>query len=107
MSSVSVRFGLGALLALALGQAAPAAEPPVLPMTETEQAHPALPPILSPRERATVVDAILADRLQILFRQLARARHIHRADQRDIGCHPSTSARKFTRLIQLRRSAAS
>jgi len=57
------RLGLGLLAALALCPSAQAAEPPVLPMSETEAAHPALPPILPPRERARVVDAILADRL--------------------------------------------
>jgi hypothetical protein len=77
MASVSVRFGVGVLAALVLGQTAQAAEPPVLPMTQTEPAHPALPPILSPRERAKVVDAILADRLDRVVPQIMR---IHQVD---------------------------
>ena len=49
-----------------------AAEPPNLPMSETEQAHPALPPILTQRDRAKVVDAILADRLETVIPRLMR-----------------------------------
>lgn len=66
------RTGLGVVLALAIGHAASAAEPPVLPMAETEAAHPALPPILTPRERAKVVDAILADRLETVVPKVMR-----------------------------------
>lgn len=65
-------IGLGVVLALAIGQAASAAGPPVLPMAETEAAHPALPPILTPRERAKVVDAILADRLETVIPKVMR-----------------------------------
>jgi hypothetical protein len=63
MASVGDRLWVGLLAVLALAGAAHAAEPPILPMSPAEQAHPALPPVLSPRERAKVVDAVLADRL--------------------------------------------
>lgn len=56
--------------------AAPAAEPPVLPMSETEQAHPALPPILPLRDRAKVIDAILAERLETIVPRLMREQGI-------------------------------
>ena len=68
---------LGLALAASLAGAAGAAEPPVLPMSEAEAAHPALPPILSPRERAEVVDAILADRLDRVVPQIMK---IHQVD---------------------------
>ena len=77
MASASVRFGLGVLAALALAQSAQAADPPQLPMAQTEQAHPALPPILSPRERAKLVDTILADRLDRVVPQIMQ---IHQVD---------------------------
>src|SRR5687768_702366 len=51
---------------------AQAAEPPVFPLSETEQADPALPPVLSQRDRAKVVDAILADRLETVVPKLMR-----------------------------------
>lgn len=72
MAWVSARTGLGLLAAVVLAGAAQATEPPVLPMSETEAAHPALPPILTPRERARVVDAILADRLETVIPQVMR-----------------------------------
>lgn len=56
--------------------AAPAAEPPVLPMSEIEQAHPALPPILPLRDRAKVIDAILAERLETIVPRLMREQGI-------------------------------
>ena len=68
---------LGLALAASLASAAFAAEPAVLPMSEAEAAHPALPPILSPRERAEVVDAILADRLDRVVPQIMK---IHQVD---------------------------
>ncbi|WP_082765598.1 MULTISPECIES: M24 family metallopeptidase [unclassified Phenylobacterium] len=52
--------------------AARAAEPPVLPMSPSEQAHPALPEVLTQRDRAKVVDAILADRLETVIPRLMR-----------------------------------
>lgn len=62
-----------ATMALAL-VAAPgmAAEPPVLPMAQTEAAHPDLPPILALRDRARVEDAILTERLQTVVPRLMR-----------------------------------
>lgn len=51
---------------------ASAAQAPMLPMGETEQAHPALPPILTLRDRAKVIDAILADRLDTVIPRLMR-----------------------------------
>jgi hypothetical protein len=65
-----------ALVAAALAGSAHAAEPPALPMSQTEQAHPALPPILSPRDRAKVVDAILADRLEHVIPQIMRRHQV-------------------------------
>lgn len=76
MAFGSARAALGLAAALILGQAAAAAEPPLLPMTQAEQAQPALPPILSPRERAKVVDAILADRLDRLVPQIMRMHQV-------------------------------
>lgn len=70
------RVGLVALAALVLAGAAQAAEPPQLPMAETEVAHPALLPILSPRDRAKVVDAILADRLDRVIPQVMQTHQI-------------------------------
>lgn len=70
-------FGIPALaVAMALSGAALAAEPPVIPMSETEQAHPALPQILSPRDQAKVVDAILMDRLETVVPRLMREQGI-------------------------------
>ncbi len=52
--------------------AAHAAETPILPMSQTEQAHPPLPEVLTQRDRAKVVDAILADRLETVIPRLMR-----------------------------------
>lgn len=49
-----------------------AAEPPILPMSQTEQAHPPLPEVLTQRDRAKVIDAILADRLETVIPHLMR-----------------------------------
>ncbi len=65
-------FVASLIATLGLSSAAWAAEPPVLPLSETEQAQPALPPILTQRERAKVVDAILADRLETVIPKLMR-----------------------------------
>ena len=65
-----------ALACALLAPAARAAEPPVLPLSQTEQAHPALPPILSLRDRARVIDAILAERLDTVVPGLMRAQKI-------------------------------
>lgn len=62
-----------ATMALALVAApAMAAEPAVLPMAQTEAAHPDLPPILALRDRARVEDAILTERLQTVVPRLMR-----------------------------------
>ncbi len=71
---VSKFAGLG--LALALTAPAHAAEPPVMPLTEVEQAHPAMPPILTLRDRAKVENAILADRLETVIPRLMREQKI-------------------------------
>lgn len=66
---------LAAAIVASLGlscAAARAAEPPVLPMSQTEQAHPSLPEVLTQRDRAKVVDAILADRLETVIPRLMR-----------------------------------
>jgi len=52
--------------------AAHAAEPPVFPLSPTEAAHPPLPEVLTLRDRAKVVDAILADRLETVIPTLMR-----------------------------------
>lgn len=65
-------FVASLIATVGLSSVAWAAEPPVLPLSETEQAQPALPPILTQRERAKVVDAILADRLETVIPKLMR-----------------------------------
>ena len=45
-------------------------------MSQTEEAAPALPPILAPRERAAVENRILAERLDTLIPQIMRAEGI-------------------------------
>src|SRR3989344_118557 len=72
---ISMTCMVAAALGAALGPsgAAPhAADPPILPMSETEQAHPPLPEVLTQRDRAKVVDAILADRLETVIPRLMR-----------------------------------
>lgn len=62
-----------AALALALAATpAIAAEPPILPMAQTEAAHPDLPAVLTLRDRARVEDAILTERLQTVVPRLMR-----------------------------------
>ena len=56
-----------AALALAL-----ATTPATLPMSDVEQAAPEMPPILSMRERAQVVDRVLAERLDTVIPQIMR-----------------------------------
>ena len=46
--------------------------PPILPMSETEQALPALPTILPLRDRAVVIDRILQERLDTIIPQIMR-----------------------------------
>ncbi|QYJ06573.1 M24 family metallopeptidase [Qipengyuania flava] len=67
---------LAALLgALALPQAVHA-KAPVLPMSETELAAPEMPPLLSMRERAEVIDAVLAERLETIVPAIMREQGI-------------------------------
>lgn len=61
-----------ALLGTLVASTAAAAEAPVFPMSQTEQAHPALPPILTLRDRAKVMNTILADRLETVIPRLMR-----------------------------------
>ena len=68
-------IGLGAGLCAAMMTAAPlAAAPPaaVLPLSETEQADPALPAIPPAREQADIINRILAERLDTIIPQIMR-----------------------------------
>ena len=47
-------------------------EPPILPMTNTEQVAPEMPAILPLRERAEVIDTILAERLETVIPKIMR-----------------------------------
>lgn len=58
--------------ALALAAPAAAADAPMLPLSEAEEAAPALPQILPARDRAEVIDRILAERLEIIIPQIMR-----------------------------------
>ena len=49
---------------------------PLIPMSESEQAAPAMPPLLSMRERAEVIDAILAERLDTIVPAIMREQGI-------------------------------
>lgn len=64
-------FALAAALA-----ASPAVADAPLPLAETEQAAPALPAILAPRERAALENRILAERLDTIIPQIMRAEGI-------------------------------
>lgn len=64
-------FALAAALA-----ASPALAEAPLPLTETEQAAPALPAILAPRERAALENRILAERLDTIIPQIMGAEGI-------------------------------
>lgn len=65
-------ISLAAALAAAPAFAVSGASTP-LPMSETEQAAPALPAILTPRERAALENRILRERLDTLIPQIMRA----------------------------------
>lgn len=65
-----------ALLASPALAADPPGAPPVLPLSQVEAAHPALPPILTLRDRAGVEDALLTERLQTVVPRLMRAEGI-------------------------------
>lgn len=64
------------IAAAALLAAAPAFAETPLVLTDTEAAAPALPPILSPRERAEVENRILAERLDTVIPAIMRAEGI-------------------------------
>ena len=67
----------GAFLAgSSFAMAAPLAAQTSIPMSETEQVDPQLPPILSVRERAEIIDAILAERLDTVIPQIMREQGI-------------------------------
>ncbi|MEM6475597.1 MAG: M24 family metallopeptidase [Pseudomonadota bacterium] len=57
--------------AFAIGAAPALADtPPIIPMSEGQQEAPALPPILSHRDRVPVIDGIIAERLDTLIPQI-------------------------------------
>lgn len=64
--------GIVFAFALCVGSAVSAADPPILPMSDAEQAEPALPAILPLRDRARVENEILADRLETILPKLMR-----------------------------------
>ena len=68
-------ISMAALLAASPALADSGADAP-LPLSQTEQAAPALPTILSPRERAALENRILAERLDTLIPQIMRAEGI-------------------------------
>ena len=74
IKAMAVLLGTG-LIALA-PTGAVAADPPLLPMSETELTRPALPPILPMRDRARVENALLADRLDTVIPRLMRDQKI-------------------------------
>jgi Xaa-Pro aminopeptidase len=61
-----------ALAALFAAAPAFAAGPPILPLSETEEAAPALPDILPQRDRVPVIDSIIAERLDMIIPQIMR-----------------------------------
>lgn len=69
-------IGRAAFISVALLAAAPAWGQAPLGLSETEQAAPALPAILSPRERAAVENRILAERLDTVIPAIMRAEEI-------------------------------
>ena len=52
------------------------AAPPIIPPSDTEQVAPAMPPILPMRERAEVIDRILAERLETIVPAIMREQGI-------------------------------
>ncbi|GMN02840.1 M24 family metallopeptidase [Erythrobacter sp. MTPC3] len=56
----------------ASAQSAPEGANPVITMSETEQTSPALPPVMTLRQRADVIDRILAERLDTVIPQIMR-----------------------------------
>lgn len=70
------RWMMAGVAAIAMATGARAEEPPVFPLSQTEDAHPAMPPILTLRDRAKVIDAILKDRLETVVPKLMREQQI-------------------------------
>lgn len=68
---ISKQWAAGFALAL-LAAPSQAAEPPILPMTQTEAARPRLPAILPLRDRARIEDALLTERLETVVPRLMR-----------------------------------
>lgn len=62
-------------LAATLPATAQTVEPLIVPMSDTEQVNPQLPPILPLRDRAKLENAILADRLDTIVPKLMREHH--------------------------------
>lgn len=65
----------GACAALVIGVAvahAQSADAPVYPMSDVEQPHPDMPPILALRDRADIIDRVLAERLDTVIPQIMR-----------------------------------
>jgi Xaa-Pro aminopeptidase len=60
---------------MALPAVAERAMPLIVPMSDTEQADPKLPPILPLRDRAKVINEILAERLDTVLPKLMRENH--------------------------------
>lgn len=64
------------LVLAAAALAAPLAAAPALPLSETEEAAPAMPAILPAREQADVINRILAERLDTIIPAIMRAEGI-------------------------------
>ena len=79
-STVSIRFNkhlyavaiVVAVLAVAMPAVAQTATPLIVPMSDTEQSDPQLPAILPMRDRAKVINEILAERLDTVVPKLMR-----------------------------------
>jgi Xaa-Pro aminopeptidase len=69
LSVLTVVFLFGFVIPASVGAQMP---PPVLPMSETEEETPELPPVLPLRDRAAVIDRILEERLETVVPQIMR-----------------------------------
>ena len=67
VSQAFVGAVLGAIVPLG-----PLTAQPVLPLTDTEQVAPAMPPVLPLRERAKVIDRLLKERLETVIPAIMR-----------------------------------
>ena len=72
---MTIRIGAAAAASFVLASPA-AANPPAIPMSDVEQAHPDMPGLLSLEERAAVIDRILAERLDIVIPAIMREQGI-------------------------------